>query len=265
MQAVGGTALSPDIIDRPSSKSGGRLPADPAVRRRRVIALLAAIALLALATDIITKVVAVANLSGRPPVRLLGGALYFSLIRNTGAAWHLGAGYTAVLAVVAIVVIVVIVRFARRIGSVPWAVALGLVLGGASGNLTDRLFRAPSPLHGGVVDFISLFDPYGQRWPIFNIADSCLVCGVILAVLLELTGRRLDGRRARDERADPAKGVKDGSIEAGSGGAGVGTDGAGPDASGAGSTDPVGAEPAGDDRPADGTGGRRTGGGSVGS
>ncbi len=154
-------------------------------------------ALIVLAADVLTKALAVAQLSDQEPVRLLGGAVYLSLTRNTGAAFNLGAGYTAVLAVVAAVVIVVIIRFASRLGSRPWALALGLVLGGAAGNLTDRLFRAPGPFRGGVIDFISLFGPYGHPWPIFNVADSSLVVGVILAVALELSGRRLDGARAR--------------------------------------------------------------------
>ena len=89
---------------------------------------------------------------------------------------------------------------ALRLRSLPWAVSLGLVLGGALGNLIDRIFRAPGPFVGHVVDMISLFDPYGQVWPVFNLADSSLVCGVLLAVLLELTGRQRDGRRAGARR-----------------------------------------------------------------
>lgn len=194
LQAVGGTALSHDSTDRAPSDDEARSDSH-APRSRRTVALLAAVAVVALTLDILTKVAAVAKLTPGDPVKLLGGAVYLSLTRNTGAAFNLGAGYTAVLAVVAVVVIVVIIRFARRLGSTAWAVALGLVLGGAAGNLTDRLFRAPAPLRGGVVDYISLFGPYGHPWPIFNVADSCLVCGVILAVLLELTGRKLDGSR----------------------------------------------------------------------
>jgi hypothetical protein len=86
---------------------------------------------------------------------------------------------------------------------VPWAIALGLVLGGALGNLGDRLFRAPGPFQGHVVDMISLFAPYGEQFAVFNIADSCLTVGVVLAVLLELTGRQRDGSRlAKKARSD---------------------------------------------------------------
>ena len=98
---------------------------------------------------------------------------------------------------VAIAVTFVILWLARRLRSMPWAVSLGLILGGALGNLIDRLFRAPGPLQGHVVDFISVFAPAGQRFPIFNAADSALFCGVVLAIILEFTGRRRDGTRVR--------------------------------------------------------------------
>ena len=96
---------------------------------------------------------------------------------------------------VTVAVVTWIVVLARRLRSLPWALALGLVLGGALGNLGDRLFRAPGVLHGHVVDMISVFGPYGEHFAVFNIADSCLTVGVVLAVLLELTGRQRDGSR----------------------------------------------------------------------
>jgi signal peptidase II len=216
--------------------------------------LLAGIAVAALVVDIITKVVVVAHLRPGDPVRLLGGAVYLSLTRNQGAAFNIGGtGYTAILAAVAVVVIIVIVRFARRLRSWQWAVALGLVVGGAGGNLTDRLFRAPGPLRGGVVDFISVFSPDGHPWPIFNVADSCLVVGVIIAVLLELTGRRMDGTRA-GRGADDAKAADDVPASDGKAddvpvGDGKVTDGRPTDVEQAGSTraeiEPAGSEPAG--------------------
>ncbi len=164
---------------------------------RTILGWFAGTALLVLAADILTKVLAVDALQGRDPVRLLGGAVYLVLTRNSGAAWGLGAGYTIVLSLVAVVVVAVIIRFVRRLASRPWAFALGLILGGASGNLVDRLFRAPGPLRGAVVDFVSVFDNSGDVWPVFNVADSCLVIGVLIAVGLELTGRRFDGTRAK--------------------------------------------------------------------
>jgi signal peptidase II len=80
-------------------------------------------------------------------------------------------------------------------------VALGLVLGGALGNLIDRVFRDPGFLRGGVVDFASVFGPDGEVWPVFNVADSAIVCGGILGVLLALRGIEFDGTRAGKETA----------------------------------------------------------------
>ena len=96
------------------------------------------------------------------------------------------------------------VRAARRLFSTGWAVSLALVLGGALGNLVDRVFRDPGVLRGGVVDFVSLFDPYGRVWPIFNVADSAIVCGGVLGVLLALRGIEFDGTRAADRKDDGA-------------------------------------------------------------
>jgi signal peptidase II len=103
------------------------------------------------------------------------------------------------LPIIAIVVLGVIIFLARKLGSVPWAIALGLIAGGALGNFGDRLFRAPGPFRGHVVDFISLFDAEGRVFAIFNTADMALTFGVVLAILLELTGRQRDGGRLRRE------------------------------------------------------------------
>jgi signal peptidase II len=147
--------------------------------------------------DIVTKQLAVSGLTGREPVRLLGGAVYLDVIRNSGAAFSLGTGYTFVFPMITAIVVGWIGWTARRLRSAPWGIALGLVLGGALGNFTDRIFRAPGPMVGHVVDFISVFGPDGERFPVFNAADSALCVGVALAVLLELTGRRVDGARTR--------------------------------------------------------------------
>ena len=147
-------------------------------------------------TDQVTKQLSVANLDPREPVRLFGGLIYLSLTRNGGAAFSLGRNYTFVFPLITIVVIGWIGWMALKLRSVPWAVSLGLVLGGAIGNLGDRLFRTPGFLHGHVVDMISAFAPDGEKFAIFNVADSCLSIGVILAVLLELTGRKRAGGRA---------------------------------------------------------------------
>jgi signal peptidase II len=166
------------------------------------VALLSVIAAVVLAVDVVTKVLSVAQLEGRPPVELLGGLVYLQLVRNPGAAFSLATGYTWVLTIVAIAVVVVIVRVARRLRSAGWATALGLVLGGALGNLGDRLFRSPGPLQGHVVDMVSLLAPDGRVWPVFNAADSSIVCGGILLVLLALTGRELDGSTTKSRKAE---------------------------------------------------------------
>jgi signal peptidase II len=160
------------------------------------VAVLAVTALLAVALDQLVKELSTEHLTEGEPVRILGGLIYLSLLRNSGAAFSLGSGFTWVFPLVTVVVIGWIGFLTRRLRSVPWAIALGLVLGGALGNLGDRLFRAPGPFQGHVVDMISVFGPYGEHFAVFNIADSCLTVGVVLAVLLELTGRQRDGSRA---------------------------------------------------------------------
>jgi len=152
-------------------------------------------AVVAVGLDQLVKELSTNNLTEGEPVRILGGLIYLSLLRNSGAAFSLGSGYTWVFPLVTIVVIGWIGYMARKLRSLPWAIALGLVLGGALGNLGDRLFRAPGPFQGHVVDMVSLFGPYGEYFAVFNIADSCLSVGVVLAVLLELTGRQRDGSR----------------------------------------------------------------------
>ncbi|WP_442791594.1 signal peptidase II [Micromonospora sp. NBC_01813] len=162
---------------------------------RRALWIFALVAVGALLVDLGTKQWALSALADREPVRLLGGALYLTLIRNSGAAFSIGSDHTWIFPLVTVVVLGWIGWLARGLRSVPWAVALGLILGGALGNFLDRMFRAPGPFLGHVVDMFSVFHPHGQVFPIFNIADSALVVGVVLAVLLELTGRQRDGRR----------------------------------------------------------------------
>jgi signal peptidase II len=170
----------------------------PAGRRR--IGLLATVAVLVLAADMLSKMVVVATLSDRPPARLLGGLVYLIEARNAGAAFSFAQGATVLFTAIAALVIVVILRSASQLRSLPWAVCLGLILGGAAGNLSDRLFRSPGPLRGRVVDWISVFDPGGRVWPVFNLADSAIVVGGVLAVLLAFAGFELTGTRNRRSR-----------------------------------------------------------------
>jgi len=179
--AVGGRARADEPLTRPTGLRRGWL--------------LVLVGLAVLILDILSKLIVVATLSDRPPVRLLGGFVYLTEARNTGAAFGLAQGMTVVFTMVAAGVIVVILRTAPKLRSTGWAWALGLVLGGALGNLVDRIFRSPGIFRGGVVDFISLLDPAGQVWPIFNVADSAIVCGGFLGVVMALRGRDFDGSR----------------------------------------------------------------------
>jgi signal peptidase II len=174
--------------------------ADRRPRTRLLLALAAGV----LIADLVSKLVVVATIEPGEDIRLLGGALYLTQLRNVGAAFSFAEGWTIVFSLVAVVVAVVIVRTARRLYSTGWAITLGLVLGGALGNLLDRIFRDPGFLRGGVVDFVSVFGPDGSVWPVFNVADSAIVCGGILGALLALRGIDFDGSRARDETAPDA-------------------------------------------------------------
>jgi signal peptidase II len=158
--------------------------------RPRRIGILVAVATGIFVADLITKTVVVATLSHRPPVQILGGLLTLRVLRNSGAAFSIGTSMTVVFTLIAVAVIIAILRTARRLYSLPWAITLGLLLGGAAGNLGDRLFRSPGPLRGYVVDWIEL-----PHWPVFNVADSAIVCGGIVAVLLAARSVRLDGTR----------------------------------------------------------------------
>jgi lipoprotein signal peptidase len=204
-----GQPMDGPLLDAPQpdpGQPGAGQPdtARPDGRRQRSprLGIVLGVAVLVLAADIVSKVIVVATLSDRhclvgnfvpspAPVRLLGGALTLCESRNPGAAFGIGGtSTTIVFTAIAVGVIIFIVRTSRQIYSLPWAIALGLLLGGATGNLTDRIFRSPGPLRGWVVDWIQL-----PHWPVFNLADSAITCGAVLMVLLAAQGRRLDGTR----------------------------------------------------------------------
>ena len=167
-------------------------PSAPPVRPRR-LGLLLAVAVFVIAADVITKAIVVARMPAHLPIRLLGGLLTITLTRNGGAAFSIGTSMTIVFTAIALGVIVYILRAARNLRSVGWAITLGLLLGGATGNLIDRIFRAPGLFQGHVIDWIEL-----PHWPVFNLADSAIVCAGVLVVLLALRGIRIDGTRALD-------------------------------------------------------------------
>ncbi|MFG2608226.1 signal peptidase II [Streptomyces sp. NPDC048514] len=161
--------------------------------RGRRIAVLFAVAAFAYAVDLISKLLVVAKLEHHAPIQVVGDWLELHAIRNPGAAFGFGAAFTIIFTLIAAAVIVVIIRLARKLYSFPWAIALGLLLGGALGNLTDRIFRAPGIFEGEVVDFIA---PKG--FAVFNLADSAIVCGGILIVLLSFRGLDPDGTVHQD-------------------------------------------------------------------
>jgi signal peptidase II len=165
------------------------------------------VAAFVVAADVISKAVVVARMATHPPIRLFGGALTITLTRNPGAAFSIGTSMTIVFTAIAVGVIVYILRTARNLRSVGWAITLGLLLGGATGNLLDRIFRAPGAFQGRVVDWIQLPD-----WPVFNLADSSIVCAGVLVVLLALRGIRLDGTRPVPEASSPEPDTPDPDI-----------------------------------------------------
>jgi signal peptidase II len=155
------------------------------ISSRRYAAVAFAIGVAVCAVDVLSKILVVAGLSGRPPMTILGGLITLQLYRNAGAAFGVGPSFTAIYALVAAAVLVAILRVSGRLQSWLWATALGLVLGGAAGNLADRVFRSPGPMRGWVIDWLKL--PYFPET--FNIADSALTVGVVLLVLASIRGQ----------------------------------------------------------------------------
>jgi signal peptidase II len=185
MQAAPGTPLS-DVTPR-------RAPS-----RRALVTTLAVLAAVVVALDQVSKALAVARLSPERPVPLLGDLLQLRITRNAGAAFSMATGATWLLTVVAVVIVVVVLRSVRRLGSRGWALALGLLLGGAIGNLVDRLVRDPGVGRGHVVDFIA----YGHLF-IGNVADIAIVAAAVLMALLSVRGIGLDGARVPPRRSAP--------------------------------------------------------------
>ena len=191
-----GPATGDDPADSPA-------PAESPAPRRR-IRLLLAVAAVVLVLDVVTKVLAVELLTPGQPVSIIGDTVTWTLVRNSGAAFSMATGYTWVLTLVATGVVFGIIWMGRRLVSPWWALGLGMILGGALGNLVDRFFRSPGPLRGHVVDFLSI-----GWWPVFNVADPAVVGGAILLVVLSLLGFDFDtvGRRQPDasDEGGPAK------------------------------------------------------------
>ncbi len=179
-------------------------------RPRKRLRLLLSIAAVVLVLDIVTKVLAVRLLVPGQPVSIIGDTVTWTLVRNSGAAFSMATGYTWVLTLVATGVVIGIIWMGRRLVSPWWALGLGMILGGALGNLVDRFFRSPGPLRGHVVDFLSV-----GWWPVFNVADPAVVGGAILLVVLSLFGFDFDtaGRRRPETESDAAPEAAESSPE----------------------------------------------------
>ena len=134
--------------------------------------------------DRVTKIVVEDTLSGRPPLTLIPGVLDLRFTTNSGGAFSLGERTPWIFVGASLVVSAAIVATAFRHTSLPTAVALGSILGGALGNLTDRAIRGPH-LSGHVIDFVDL-----HVWPVFNLADSAIVIGAIVLAISSMAAER---------------------------------------------------------------------------
>jgi signal peptidase II len=154
-------------------------------------------ALIVVLLDLATKIWAVARLENQPEIKIIGEFLKFSFVRNPGAAFSFGTSITWVFTLIAIVVSIVILLVSKSVTNRPWVIALGGLLGGAVGNLIDRIFRSPEVFQGHVVDFISV-----PNYPMFNIADSAVVLSAITMVVLSLRGVDYQNPDAMPENSD---------------------------------------------------------------
>lgn len=189
--------------DASVSEPGGGVPPTP--RRplpgRLAYIVTSGVAGIWLLLDQATKVIAVQTLSGRGAVDAgLGGLVEWQLVRNVNAAFNI-PGFTGMFVLVSIVVIALVVRALRRTDRLALAFAYGLVAGGALGNLVDRVFREPGFPNGAVVDFIKI-----GWWPTFNIADTGIVTGAVLIVILLFLVDREE--RAREEARSQHQSVR---------------------------------------------------------
>jgi signal peptidase II len=165
--------------------------------RRGMVILLVALALGIAGVDQATKYLAEERLTQGVHVPLVGDLLGWQLIYNPGAAFSLATGMTWVFTLITLGVVVVVLRVARRLRSAAWAVALGMLLGGALGNLYDRMLREPGFARGHVVDFINY-----NGWFVGNVADIAIVLAAVLIALLALLGIEVDGTRVVAARED---------------------------------------------------------------
>lgn len=165
-------------------------------RRIAPLRLFAALVVVTVAADQLTKWWALSALDPAAEARpLLGNLIRLNLTFNPGAALSFGSSATGILTVISAAVVVAVIVFARRLKSRAWAATLGLLLGGAMGNLIDRLLRAPGVGRGHVVDFIDYHVFIG------NVADIAIVGAAAMAMLLTLRGIGLDGMKDTERDA----------------------------------------------------------------
>ena len=169
--------------------------------RRTVLWTIAAIGAVIAVIDQITKNWAVDSLPLLEPQPFIGEILQLTLLYNSGAAWGMGAEITPVVTCLQLAIVAGVIVFAVKAVRSPWyTAALGLIMGGALGNIHDRLLREPGPFRGAVVDFLEL-----PNWPVFNIADMAVVGGAIMIVALGVFGVASDP--AHDEEDSSAEGT----------------------------------------------------------
>ncbi|KNH20910.1 lipoprotein signal peptidase [Arthrobacter sp. ZBG10] len=178
------------MTDEPAAAAARPVPPSQRPRRAVLLSLFAGFAVFAYVFDQLTKIWVVSTMVEGERIPVLPPVLHWYFIRNSGAAFSIGENVTWIFSIIMAAVVVAILFQIRKIGSRWWALALGLLLGGALGNLTDRLFREPSFGMGHVVDFIQL-----PNFAIFNIADSAVVSAVAIICILTLRGIGMDGAR----------------------------------------------------------------------
>lgn len=187
VQTASGTALTIEATRRQQARD---------VHRSNV-RLIIALATCWIALDQVTKAWAEQALRGQPPVPFVGELVQFQLVYNSGAAFSMGTGNTWVFTLLATVVVTALLWTARKVGQRGWAVALALLIGGAGGNLVDRLARAPGFGRGHVVDFLAL-----PNFPVFNVADIGITCAACLIAYLALRGVPLEGSHPDPDAAE---------------------------------------------------------------
>lgn len=181
--------------------------------QRRLLPTVLAVAVIVIVLDQLAKWWTVTQICTRQPpyVIIIDRWFAFECVHNNGAAFNLGAGYTWIFTIIAACVAIFIVRTARKLGSVAWAIALGGMLGGLLGNLCDRLFRAPSPGMGEVVDFIHVhYWFFGIRdFPVFNVGDMAITGSAALMVILSLKGIEFGGPSSKEASAEDVEAEPD--------------------------------------------------------